>query len=364
MSSLLSFVKGLLLPQETDGSLLFWAKEILGALLILAFFWILAQLVCAILNKWGKRLTSFTSTDLDDRILQRVIPHVSRLLIMLGAYLAIRSLPLHEKLVVIVSGALYIVLVVIVFNLVYNAFDELLQWYIAGQQEKSGALISRHMVPIAEKIVMLFLLGTTLIIVLKHFNYDIFSLVTALGIGSLAIGMAAKDTLAHMISGFTIMLDRPFRIGDRIQLANGQIGDVADIGLRSTKIKTADNMLLIIPNSDLCNTMLINQAFPDDRAKGRINIGVAYGSDVERVKEILVATALEVTDVMHDPKPEAYFVAFGDSSLSMSLFFWVDEYGKLFATTDKVNSLLIRRFSEQGIEIPFPTRTVKLDKNE
>ena len=112
-----------------------------------------------------------------------------------------------------------------------------------------------------------------------------------------------------MISGFTLMLDQPFRIGDRIQLAGGQIGDVVDIGLRSTKIRTLDNQLLIIPNSDLCNTMLINQAFPDARVKGRINIGVAYGSDVERVKEILVATALEVAEVLRDPLPESFFVS-------------------------------------------------------
>jgi small-conductance mechanosensitive channel len=206
--------------------------------------------------------------------------------------------------------------------------------------------------------VSLFLLGTALIIILKHFNYDIFSLVTALGIGSLAIGLAAKDTLAHMISGFTLMIDRPFRIGDRIQLAGGQIGDVADIGLRSTKIKTLDNQLLIIPNSDLCNSMLTNQAFPDNRVKGRINVGVAYGSDVEQVKQVLVATAGEVAEVLAEPVPEAYFTSFGDSALNMALFFWVEEYGTLFAVTDKINSLILKRFGEHSIEIPFPTRTV------
>lgn len=357
-------VERLLFPQEGDGPLLFWAKEILVALLILSVFWMLAQVAGLFLNKWGKRLAAFTNSDLDDRLLQRVIPHVSRLLIMLGIYLAIHSLPLHEKMVVVFSGVLFVILVIIIFNLIYHALDELMQWYVAGQQDSSSALISRHMIPIAEKLVMLFLMGAALIIVLKHFNYDIFSLVTALGIGSLAIGMAAKDTMAHMISGFTLMLDRPFRIGDRIQLAGGQVGDVADIGLRSTKIRTLDNQLLVIPNSDLCNTILINQAFPDVRAKGRINIGVAYGSDVERVKEILVATALEVEDVLADPAPESYFVAFGDSALSMSLFFWVEEYGKLFATTDKINSLILRRFNEIGIEIPFPTRTVIMEKGQ
>jgi len=358
----IGFIQGILQPQEGDSFMLFWAKETLGALLILALFWLLSHLVVMMLNKWGRRLTAFTSTDLDDRVLQQVIPYASRLLIVTGVYLAIRSLPLHEKLILITSGVIYIILVVIVCNLIYHIIDELMRWYVAGQEDTAGAAMSRQMMPVAEKIVSLFLMGAALIVVLKHFSYDIFSLVTALGIGSLAIGMAAKDTLAHMISGFTIMLDRPFRIGDRIQLVGGQIGDVTDIGLRSTKIKTPDNQLLIIPNSDLCNTMLTNQAFPNSRAKGRINIGVAYGSDVDQVKALLIATAGEVEDVLAEPPPEAYFASFGDSALSMALFFWVEEYGNLFAVTDKINSLILKRFGENSIEIPFPTRTVKMQK--
>lgn len=342
--------------------MLFWAKELLVAMLILALFWLLSQVAVMILSKWGRRLTAFTSTDLDDRVLKRVLPYVSRLFAVMGVYLAIRSLPLPEKLILIASGIIYIILVVIVCNLIYHLFGELLKWYAAGQEDTSGAAMSRQMLPVAEKIVSLFLMCAALIVVLKHFNYDIFSLVTALGIGSLAIGMAAKDTLAHMISGFTIMLDRPFRIGDRIQLLGGQIGDVTDIGLRSTKIKTMDNQLLIIPNSDLCNTMLTNQAFPNSRAKGRINIGVGYGSDVDLVKRLLVTTAGEVEDVLADPPPEAYFAGFGDSALNMALFFWVEEYGTLFAVTDKINSLILKRFGENSIEIPFPTRTVKMEK--
>lgn len=361
-NGLFDILKLFLSVRESDGTLLVWAKELLGALLILTFFWLLAQLVCWLLSRWGRKLTLFTKTDLDDRILQRIIPHISRLLTILGLYLAMRSLPLGEKVVVVFSGILYVVLVLTFFALLYHSLDELTQWYIAGRQERSDALISRQMLPIAEKLAMLLLLGMALIIILKHFNYDIFSLVTALGIGSLAIGMAAKDTLAHMISGFTLMLDRPFRIGDRIRLADGQTGDVLDIGLRSTKIKTLNSELLVIPNSDLCNTMLINLASPDVRAKGRINVGVAYGSDVERVKDILKATALELEEVLRDPLPESYFVAFADSSLNMSLFFWVASYENLFTITDKLNTLILRRFAENGIQIPFPTRTVIMEK--
>ena len=356
------FIQGLFRPLDSDGAVIFWAKELLAALLIVSFFWILAGMVSAVLKKWGNRLARFSKTDLDDRILQRITPHISRLLITTGFYLAIRSLSLHERIVQIFSGVLFVVLVIIFFNLLFHALDEFLQWYLNGRDADSEDLISRNMIPFAEKMVMLFLMGAALIIILKHFNYDIFSVVTALGIGSLAIGLAAKDTLAHMISGFTLMIDQPFRIGDRIQLSGGQVGDVADIGLRSTKIRTLDNQLLIIPNSDLCNTMLINQAFSDARVKGRINLGVAYGSDVERVKELLVATAQDSEGVLADPIPEAYFASFGESALNMALFFWVEEYSQLFAVTDRINSLILRRFNENNIEIPFPIRTVIMDK--
>jgi len=362
VSRVLTILQGLLRPHDGDGTLLFWAKEILGALLIIALFWLISQLLVMALNRWGKKLTTFTATDLDDRILQRVVPHVSRLMNVLGIYLAIRSMPLHERLIIILSGVMFICLVAIIGSLIYHAVGELLKWYVTSRQETAGSDMSRQMVPVAEKIVSLLLMGTALIVILKHFNYDIFSLVTALGVGSLAVGMAAKETLAHMISGFTLMLDRPFRIGDRIQLTNGHVGDVQDIGLRSTKIRTLDNQLLIIPNSDLCNTMLTNQSFPDSRVKGKITVSVAYGSNVNRVKELLVRTALATEGCLPDPPPEAFFTQFGESALSMTLFFWVEENAKLLVITDSINSAILDIFKEEAVEIPYPTRTVNLHK--
>jgi MscS family membrane protein len=350
--------------QDSDGLYLYWLKEILVAVLIFAFFWGAARIFRHFLVTWGPRFTSFTATDLDDRILQRVTPPASLLLIFAGLYLAIRSLPLPGKAHTVTSGAVFVINIVILTNIAYRVTDELLNWYAGRVAERTGAMLDRQIMPLLEKLITIFLIGTALIITLKHFNYDILSLVTALGIGSLAIGMAAKDTLANMISGFTLMIDRPFRIGDRIQLVSGQWGDVTDIGLRSTKIKTADNTLLIIPNSELCNTTLINQAFPDTRAKGRVNVGVASNSDVEAVRALLVATAREIPAISGEPQPEAFFVSFGDSALNMALFFWVDDYTRLFAVTDQVNTLILRRFRENGIVMPYPTRTVVLEKGE
>jgi len=350
--------------QESDSLYLFWAKELLLAVLIFAAFWLLAKLLRYALTTWGPKFTAFTSTDLDDRILLRITPPASMLVVFAGLYFAIKTLPLPEKAHIAASGGVFIVTIAILTNIAWRAMDELLLWYAGRMAESGRGGLDRQLLPLAEKLGTIFLVGTALIVVLKHFNYDILSLVTALGIGSLAIGMAAKDTLANMISGFTLMIDRPFRLGDRIQLAGGQMGDVQDIGLRSTKIKTLDNQLLIIPNSDLCNTILTNQAFPDSRAKARINIGVAYGSDVEQVKALLLATAAEIPEVLSDPPPEAFFTAFGDSALQMALFFWVEEYTKVFPTTDSINSLLIGRLAENGISIPYPTTAVYLHKDQ
>ena len=345
-----------------DSLYLYWAKEILIALLIFASFWLLARFVRYLMITWVPKFTALTSTDLDDAILLRITPPASLLVIFTGLYLAIKSLPLPEKAHIGASGALFVITIAILTNIIYRSLDEVLAWYSRRLAERGSVGLDKQILPLMEKLATIFLVATALIIILKHFNYDILSLVTALGIGSLAIGLAAKDTIANMISGFTLMIDRPFHLGDRIQLSGGQTGDVQDIGLRSTKIKTLDNQLLIIPNSELCNTIITNQAFPDVRAKGRINIGVAYGSDVDQVKKLLVQSALELPDVLRDPPPEAFFTSFGDSALTMALFFWVDEYTKVFVTIDKINTIIISKLGANGIVIPYPTSSVHIHK--
>ncbi len=352
------------MPGEMDTVAMFWSKRLLIALIIFSLFWVLAQLSHIAITRWGRKLASITRTDLDNRILTRSTPSISFLLVFLGVYFAILSLPLHGKLFDFTSSALYITTVGIVCLLVYRILHETLLWYAERQQQIENSTFTQQMAFMLEKLIMLLIFSLALVVVLRQFGYDVFSLVTALGIGSLAIGIAAKDTLSNFISGFTLMIDRPFRIGDRIQLAGGQTGDVHDVGLRSTKIRTSDNQVLIIPNSDLCNHVLLNYSMPNSRAKGRVDVGVGYDSDIEQVKALMVAVALDVNGVLADPAPEAYFTSFGDSALNMTIFFWVDNYTSLFATTDKVNVAMLQKFRAEEIEIPFPTSTVQLAQGQ
>lgn len=346
---------------ESD-TLVSWGKEIALALLIVAAFWGLSRFVRCLLAKVAPRFTRFTRTDLDDRILVRVAPPTELLILFAGLYLALRSLPLPERVQLFASGAVFVANVAVFTNIGYRMTDEILGWYARRVEERTGAGMGAQILPLVRKVFTIFLVCAALIVTLKHFRYDVLSLVTAMGIGSLAIGLAAKDTLANMISGFTLMIDRPFRIGDRIQLTTGKTGDVVDIGLRSTKILTPDNTLLIIPNSELCNSTVLNMAFPDLKTQGRISVGVAYGSEVEKVRMIMTAIAREDQDILQDPAPEAFFVSFGDNALNMTLMFWVSDYTKLFKVTDRLNGAILAAFAANGIEIPYPTRKVLLER--
>lgn len=335
-----------------------WTSTLFISFLILVVFWAIGKSSEYTLNNWVSILVKKTKTDLDDRILERVKRPLHFLILFAGIYIAFSRLPLEGTINRVLDGVIYVAGVAVAVFLIYSIFDEALKWYGEKIAEKTRSGLDKEFLPLIEKVLAIFIFLGGLIAVLKHFNQDIYSLVTALGVGSLAIGLAAKDTLANMISGFTIMLDRPFRPGDRVELDSGETGDVIEIGMRCTKINTFFNTILVVPNSDLVNSRLINHSYPDSRVSGRIDVGVAYGSDMEKVKKTMVAAALSVEEVLKDPEPQAYFIEFGDSSLNLRMSFWVDDYSVRYATQDKINMEVNRRFEAEGIEIPFPIRTI------
>lgn len=335
-----------------------WLGTLFVSFVIIVIFWAIGKSIEYTLENWVASLTKKTATDLDDRIVDKAKKPLHYLILFIGFYIALTRLPLEGSINSIIDGVIFISGVAVAAFLVYRIIDEILKWYGEKVAVATESRLDKEFLPLIEKVVAVFIFLGALIAVLKHFNQDIYALVTALGVGSLAIGLAAKDTLANMISGFTIMVDRPFRPGDRVELDSGAVGDVVEIGMRSTKIKTFHNAILVVPNNDLVNTRLINHSYPDAKANGRIRVGVAYGTDIDLAKKEMIEAALSVEGVLKDPEPGVYFRNFGDSSLDLLLIFWVDNYTTRFGAEDKINMEINRRFAAAGIEIPFPIRTV------
>jgi MscS family membrane protein len=190
------------------------------------------------------------------------------------------------------------------------------------------------------------------------------SLVVSLGVGSLAIGLAAQDTLSNMFAGFTLMADRPFRVGDRIRLATGETGDVQEIGMRATLIQTLDETLLVVPNSLLVKDRVVNLSRPSRGLTTRVEIGVAYGSDLSLVRGLLAEAALASEHADRERAPEVLVTRFTDFAVTVMLVFWVRDYTKQGLAVSQVYEEIERRFRERGVEIPLPVRRLIVEPPE
>ena len=178
------------------------------------------------------------------------------------------------------------------------------------------------------------------------------------GIVGLGVALAARETLANLFGGVSIFLDRPFKSGDYIVLDSGERGEVVNVGLRSTRIMTRDDVQVSIPNSIITNEKIINESAPRPRFRVRIKVSVAYGSDVDKVEEILLSLARENNLVTMVPEPRARFRKFGDSALEFELLCWAyrpHDKGRLIHA---LNHQIYDSFTDAGIQIPFPQRDV------
>ena len=262
----------------------------------------------------------------------------------------------------IIQGVIFVLSTFIALLLIFNIGKVLIETYSESLSKKNASSLQAEFMPLIRKLWAIFIILAGLMIVMKHFHYDIISLVAALGVGSLAIGLAAKDTLANMISGFTIMVDRPIRPGDRIVMNDGEMGDVVAIGLRSTKIQKMDHTLLIVPNNDLVNARITNLSYPDPRIVVQIKIGVSYESDIDQVKKCLLDEAKKVMYCLSQPEPTVYFNELGEFALILGLNFWVSSWAERALALDAFHSAIKKRFKQEGIEIPYPVKTIYVKK--
>jgi small-conductance mechanosensitive channel len=333
-----------------------WVAGLLAALVILAATVVIGWLVKNVLAGALRRLAAKTTTDLDDQIVALAEKPAFRLVRMVGIYLAVLELPVPRPLDMAVTGILLILVIFVAVRLVTRIGILLLLAYGRRVSDVPGRQrYEKDYVPLLSKILGTILTLMGLIIVLRHFGQDVSSVVAALGIGGLAISFAAKETLGNMFAGFTLLLDRPFRPGDRIKMATGEIGDVLEVGTRSTRIRLLDSNMLIVPNSELVNNRVVNFNFPDPSMRGALEVGIAYGSDIERAKAI-VLDAIRAQPEVIDPPPSVLLAAFGDSALVLAASYVVAEFADAGAVQDRVRVRVYNELGAAGIKIPYPTR--------
>jgi small-conductance mechanosensitive channel len=193
------------------------------------------------------------------------------------------------------------------------------------------------------------------IVAFQFIGIDLSGLAVIFGLLSVGIGFGLQNVTANFVAGLVLLFERPIRIGDRVTVGDVE-GDVEEISIRATKIRTLNNITIIVPNSEFTSSNIINWSYGDPRIRLDIDVGVSYGSDLELVLKSLKEVALENPKVLNDPVPDVLFRGFGDSSWNMRLRLWIDNPQGHHLIRSDINGAIVRKFREKGIEIPFPQR--------
>ncbi len=314
-----------------------------------ALGWLLVQLF--------KALTSRTRTELDDVVFDQLRTPLVYTLLMVGLSLATRLLPLTESLAGIMINVLQTigVLVWMVF------FIRISKLFLTRQADNTQALpfIQPATLPLFRNVAFILIIVLGVYVIFSIWGIDMTAWMASAGILGIAVGFAAKDTLANLFSGVFILADMPYKIGDFVVLDSGERGAVTHIGIRSTRLLTRDDVELTIPNSIMGNSKIVNQSGgPYEKFRIRIPVGVAYGSDVDHVRALLMSVAKANPAVCSIPAARVRFRAFGASSLDFELLCWVDKPVMRGRVTDELLTAIYKLFNAEGVEIPYSKQDV------
>ncbi len=334
------------------------ALVVLGASLVMASgAWLLFHRVVL-------RFTARTETDLDDILAESLRRPVAASLAGAGTWYAIdRALPVGTTHYVLV-GLLITALTLVWGAALARAAARLLDWLVQ-HRERYHTVVTARTLPVFDIGARTFIYGGCAYFVLLAWDVDVTGWLASAGIIGVAIGFASQDTLSNLIAGVFILADAPYKLGDYLVLDSGERGEVVDIGIRTTRLLTRDDVEIILPNKVMANARIVNQSGgPHEAFRVRIQVGVSYDVDIDRVHEILLDIANANEGVEKAPAPRVRFRAFGQSSLDHELLVWVARPVMRGLVSHQLHTAIHKRFRAEGIEIPFPQRVVHLERGE
>lgn len=324
-------------------------------LVIAAVLFIARRVALSTFSRWAAK----TETRADDFIIDSVRHPSFFWVLAISIYITIATSDLPPRFVNYGLKALYVLIILSVTLALANIASRLVQSAI----EKSSPGVA--VTGLSRTVIKGVVLAIGLLIILNGMGVSITPMLTALGVGGLAVALALQDSLSNLFAGMHLLMERPIRVGDYIKIDSGQEGFVSDIGWRTTRIRQLANNIIIIPNNKLAQSIIINHSMPENRMSLLVNIGVSYSSDPDKVEKVLTDEAAkaigEVQGLLAEPAPFVRFIpGFGDYSLNFTLICQVAEYVDQYGVQHELRKRIFKRFNEEGIEFPFPTRTVYL----
>jgi MscS family membrane protein len=351
-----------------------FATHCMNASFMIAAAAIIGFLLRYFLNTIIRKLVTKTNTQLDDHLFDVVVPRIKWLTIIAALFLATEELAkgispadrTGHEIVRYSEGIIYIAFVIFITGFLIRLIDTVLKHTMERHAQNTASTLNSAVLPILDRVIMIILIIIASVTMMGHFGVDVSSMLVFLGGGSVAIALAAQETLANMIAGFVIMFDQPFRIGNRIKLPTGETGDVFGIGLRSTKILDGDNNVIVVPNAELTKSRVINLSYPTPQLKIVVDIPAAYGTDIGRAKSIMLSAAGENPDIVKTPAPEAVLLELSESSCRLQLIAHVSSWRSKTTAENSLRERMYALFQAEKILPGFSQHVVHIapDKND
>ena len=318
---------------------------------------ILARAIYWVFSKFVRLFTAKTKTKFDDVLVDMIEEPATYMVVILGIWIAIKTLTLPEGLMDVIGRGYQVIVAVLVGWLLSRLFSAICREFLFPIAEKSENDLDDVLLPILTKGVNMMIWAMAIVIGLNNAGYDVAALIAGLGIGGLALAMAAKDTVSNVFGGFTIFTDKPFRINDRIVIS-GYDGTVQEIGIRSTRLKTLSGRVVTIPNSKFAESPVENISWEPSR-KIKIDLGLTYDTKPEAMQKAMdLLKSINQESSHTEDDCVVSFNAFGDFAMNIMFIYYIAKGEDIAGTQTEINMAILNEFNAAGLEFAFPTQTL------
>ena len=335
-------------------------NKIVVSLLILIVGLIAARIIQVISLKIARKLTKKTKTKIDDMIFEKIRRPIFYVLVLIVFELAIIPVQTEATVYDKIINSIVVILITYVVLVIFEVVIDMWGYDYAARTESQ---LDEAVLPLLHKFSKVFFVIIGLLFVLGEWDVQISPILASLGIAGIAVAFALQSTLGNIFGGVSLILDKTVKVGDRVVLEDGVVGEIIDVGLRSTKIRTFDNEVIIFPNGKLADSKVQNLVLPTPASRVGVDFGVEYGSDPDKVEKV-VLNVIKKLDTLNDPekKPAVWFLEMGDFALKFRAVFWVKDYKEKWMAKINATKQIYTALRKNKIGIPFPTRTVYIHK--
>lgn len=333
------------------------------SIVILVVFFVMSELLVFLSQKIFLSITKKTKTKIDDLIVAKTNRPVSFIILLVGLRLAIIPHPIRADILNLIEHVISTLIIAVITYIATIIFDILISNWGSKFASKTESKVDDEIVSLFQKFSRITVSFIGLIFILDIWGIKVGPLLASLGIAGIAVAFALQSTLGNIFGGISLIVDRSITVDDFIRLDDGTEGFVLDIGLRSTKIKTPDGDLVILPNGKLSDSRIYNYHKPLPTTRLRVEFGVKYGSDADKVRRIVLKELSDLKVILKNPAPQVIFNEMGDYALKFKALFWISSIEKKLGAREEAVTAIYNALNKNKIAIPFPTRTVYL-KNE